>query len=102
MNRWLVYLISQCEVGTEGKSSWLYHCIAHGNTDKEIYNDWIKNVKKIYDVDLSKYLTCINGRWVPLRPENFKKYMLTFWERLYLAWEVFQCRAEAFKWPEGQ
>ena len=46
--------------------------------------------------------TCINGRWVPLRPENFKKYMMTFWERLYHAWEVFQCRAEAFKWPEGQ
>lgn len=63
MNRWLVYLISSCELGSEGWSGWQYHCIAHGNTDAEIYNDWLRNVKKIYDVDLSEDLRCENGRW---------------------------------------
>lgn len=46
--------------------------------------------------------TCINGKWVPARPENFKKTCMTLFERLQHAWEVFMCRAEAFKWPEGQ
>ena len=55
------------------------------------------------DVKLDKRFDFARNRTLDnLRPENFKKYMMTFWERLYLAWEVFQCRAEAFKWPEGQ
>lgn len=44
----------------------------------------------------------INGKWVPARPENFKKRYMTLTERVKDAWEVFTCRAEAFKWPEGQ
>ena len=55
---WLVYLLSSCEMGSEGWSGWMYHSVAFGNTDEEIYNNWIENVKKIYDVDLSKDLRC--------------------------------------------
>lgn len=61
--RWLVYLIGSCEMGSEGWSGWLYHCIAHGDTDEEIYLDWIRNVKKIYGNDLSTELRCYDGRW---------------------------------------
>lgn len=46
--------------------------------------------------------TYINGKWVPARPNNFKKAHMSFIERVQNAWEVFICRAEAFKWPEGQ
>ena len=61
--RWLVYLLAPCEQGSEGFSGWAYHSIADGNTDEEIYNNWIKNVKKIYDVDLSSSLKCTDGFW---------------------------------------
>lgn len=60
---WLVYLLSSCELGSEGWSGWLYYSVARGNTDEEIYHDWIKNVKAIYDVDLSKDLKCYDGFW---------------------------------------
>ena len=61
---WLVYLLSSCEMGTEGWSGWMYHSVAFGNTDEEIYNNWIENVKKIYDVDLSEDLKqWDNGSW---------------------------------------
>ena len=60
---WLVYLISSCEQGSEGWSGWLYHSVAFGDTDEEIYNNWVENVKKIYDVDLSEDLRCTNGYW---------------------------------------
>ena len=60
---WLVYLISQCEMGTEGWSGWCYYSVAHGDTDEEVYNDWLKNVKSIYGVDLSKNLKCHEGHW---------------------------------------
>jgi hypothetical protein len=46
--------------------------------------------------------TFINGKWVPSRPENFKKTCMSLSDRFKNAWEVFMCRAEAFKWPEGQ
>ena len=35
---WLVYLVSTCEMGSEGWSGWMYHSVAFGNTDEEIYN----------------------------------------------------------------
>lgn len=60
---WLVYLLRPCEMGTEGTSGWSYHAVALGNTDEEIYNNWIDNVKQIYGVDLSKDLKCQNGNW---------------------------------------
>jgi hypothetical protein len=44
----------------------------------------------------------INGKWVPARPENYKRACMTIRMRLKHAWEVFMCRAEAFTWPEGQ
>lgn len=61
---WLVYLLVPPEMGSEGWSGWSYYCIAKGNTDEEIYHDWVNNVKKIYDVDLSEDL-CQNssGTW---------------------------------------
>ena len=60
---WLVYLLTPCESGTEGWSGWSYYSVALGNTDEEIYNDWIENVKQIYGVDLSEDLRCTNGYW---------------------------------------
>jgi hypothetical protein len=45
---------------------------------------------------------CINGKWVPARPLNYQKAHMSFRKRLRYAWEVFMCRAEAFKWPENQ
>ena len=51
---------------------------------------------------LNSTQACINGKWVPARPLNGKKEYASFLDRLKDAWEVFQCRAEAFKWPEGQ
>jgi hypothetical protein len=44
----------------------------------------------------------INGKWVPARPENYKKSCMTMRKRLQHAWAVFTCKAEAFIWPEGQ
>ena len=46
--------------------------------------------------------TCINGNWVPVRPLNYQKGYMSLIDRIKDAWEVFMCRAEAFKWPEGQ
>ena len=47
-------------------------------------------------------LKTINNKFVPARPLNFTKKYMSFKQRLKDAWEVFRCRAEAFKWPEGQ
>lgn len=60
---YLVYLVTTCETGSEGWSGWDYYAVAHGDTDEEIYNDWIDQVKVIYGVDLSKDLQCRNGKW---------------------------------------
>ena len=60
---WLVYLIYPCETGSEGWSGWMHYAVAEGNTDEEIYNNWLENVKKIYNVDLSKDLNCCDGYW---------------------------------------
>lgn len=60
---WLVYLINECETGSEGWSGWSHYCIAEGDTDSEIYLNWVKNIKKLYGKDLSKYLHCVNGEW---------------------------------------
>ena len=61
---WLVYVLYPCEMGSEGWSGWMYHSVAFGDTDEEICNNWVENVKKIYDVDLSKDLKCNDkGFW---------------------------------------
>jgi len=44
----------------------------------------------------------INGKWVPARPENYKKKYVPWYRRLKYAWAVFTGRAEAFTWPENQ
>ena len=43
---------------------------------------------------------CINGRWVPARPINWKHRSLR--QRLKEAWAVFVGKAEAFVWPEDE
>ena len=40
---YLVYLVTECEMGSEGWSGWSYYAIAHGDTDEEIYNEVIPN-----------------------------------------------------------
>jgi len=46
--------------------------------------------------------TCINGKWVPARPENYKKKYLNLFQRLHRAYLVFSCKADCFTWPENQ
>ena len=58
----------------------------------------IWQLKQLQDPEMPQ--TCINGRWVPSRPLNWKHRSL--WERLFEAWQVFKGSASAFKWPEGQ
>lgn len=50
----LVYLVSDCEMGSEGWSGWMYYAICHGDTEEDLYADWIEQCKNIYGVDLSK------------------------------------------------
>jgi len=45
---------------------------------------------------------CINGKYVPARPENYRPRMCSLLRRLYYAWYVITGTAETFSWPEGQ
>ena len=60
---YLVYLVTSCEMGSEGWSGWSYYAVAHGDTDEEIYNEWIEQCKIIYRVDLTGDLRCVDGKW---------------------------------------
>lgn len=51
-NTWLCHIVKLPETGSEGYTSFMYSSIAHGDTDKEILQSYLKNVKAIYDVDL--------------------------------------------------
>jgi len=44
--------------------------------------------------------TCINDKWVPARPENWK--YRSFIVKTKEAWSVFTGKADCFMWPEGQ
>ena len=57
-------------------------------------------LQDLRDPDIDQ--ACINGKWVPARPENYKRACMTFRHRLVNAWSVFMCKSEAFKWPEDQ
>jgi len=57
-------------------------------------------LKQLQDSEMP--LANINDKWVPARPENYKRTYMTLQERLSHAWAVFTCKAEAFTWPEGQ
>lgn len=50
----LVYLVSDCEMGSEGWSGWMYYAVCHGDTEEELYADWVEQCKNIYGVDLSE------------------------------------------------
>lgn len=42
--------------------------------------------------------TCIDGKWVPVRPERFNSVI----ERIKDAWLVLTGKADAVVWPGGQ
>lgn len=44
----------------------------------------------------------IDGRWVPLRPLNYRLCWCPIWKRIWYAWQVVTGRHETFEWPEGQ
>jgi len=44
----------------------------------------------------------INRAWQSVRPENYKKHMLTWKERIRRAWLVFVGKADCFMWPEDE
>jgi hypothetical protein len=46
--------------------------------------------------------TCINGKWIPARPLNYRRKFMPFIDRIKYAWMVFTCKAEAFTWPGEQ
>jgi hypothetical protein len=46
----LVYLVSDCEMGSEGWSGWMYYAVCHGDTEEELYADWVEQCKKTYTV----------------------------------------------------
>lgn len=60
---YLVYLLDECQMGSEGWSGWMYYAVCHGDTDEELYKDWVKQVNHLYGVDLSEDLHCENGVW---------------------------------------
>lgn len=51
-------------------------------------------------IKISYDQTCINGRWVAARPENWKRR--TLWQRLSEAWKVFTGELDSLRWPCGQ
>lgn len=61
--KWLCYLLSDCEQGSEGWSGWMYYAVAFGNTEEEIAKSWAENVKATYGVDLTSDLKYDNGHW---------------------------------------
>ena len=73
-----------------------YPELFHQEKEKNIM--W--TLKQLQDTEEDQ--ACINDKWVPARPENYKKCCMSLRKRIKYAWEVFMCRAEAFTWPEGQ
>jgi len=57
------------------------------------------NLTDLQRSDTTKY---VNGRWVPARPLTYTRAHCPMITRIKDAWAVFWCKAEAFKWPEGQ
>lgn len=51
---YLCYLLGDCEQGSDGWRTYMYYCVAEGNTPEEICKNWLENVKTLYNVDLSK------------------------------------------------
>jgi hypothetical protein len=56
----------------------------------------IWTLKQLQDTNMAR--TCINGKWVPARPINYK-YRSIF-TKIREAMMVFSGKAEAFVWPE--
>ena len=57
------------------------------------------SVKNLHE-HCNETLAEINGKWVPARPLNWKHRSLK--QKLKEALAVFNGKAEAFTWPEGQ
>jgi len=55
-------------------------------------------LKELQDKNMP--MTCINGKWIPARPINYK--CRTLKQRIKEAYAIFIGKAEAFVWPEGQ
>lgn len=49
-NKYLVYQVGSCEMGSEGASSRYYFCVAEGNNKDDIIENWCDNVEKLYGV----------------------------------------------------
>jgi len=52
--------------------------------------------------DAGENKVCIDGKFVPARPENYKNRYLTVRKRIKRAWAVFTGKADTFVWPGGQ
>ncbi len=58
----------------------------------------IWTLKQLQDKEMPQ--TCINDKWIPARPLNYK--CRTIKERIIEAWRVFIGETEVFIWPEDQ
>lgn len=50
---YLVYQVGACEIGSEGQSSMHHVCVATGNTEDEVIENYIENVKRLYGYKLN-------------------------------------------------
>jgi hypothetical protein len=57
-------------------------------------------VWRVENLGINEPKACVNGKWVPARPVNYK--YRTLFERIREAWLVFTGKADCFIWPEGQ
>ena len=60
---YLCYIVGTKEMGSEGRASFMYPCVAQGNDDKEIFQNYGKNVQKIYDVDITQDIKKVDNIW---------------------------------------
>jgi hypothetical protein len=56
-------------------------------------------LNKLIDYINENYKKTDNG-WVPAKPLNSTTQYQSLFQRFKNAWEVFNCRADCFKWPE--
>jgi hypothetical protein len=58
-------------MGTEGHSEYMYYCIAEGNNQQELMDNYKKNVKLQYNVDINPYYN--GGTWSSYYPIGYNE-----------------------------
>lgn len=69
---YLVYYVGQCEMGSDGYSSMINVCVASGNTEDEVVENYKENVKRLYGYDIHPTKTD-SGQFVDYCPIKMVK-----------------------------